>query len=75
MQIRLVPTIPKLDGYYLLKMSPTAGLHLVLIHTELDGARVVYPDDPKHKAVFRLDLPHAGVFTDALWSETPIEIV
>lgn len=75
MQVKLTNTIPKKDGYYLLKMNPTSGLHLVLVATEIDGTRFVQPDDPKHKTCMVLNAPHSTVFEESLWSETPIEIV
>jgi hypothetical protein len=44
MTVKLIQQIPKQDGYYLVKFSETGGLHLVLVQTEIDGKRVIFPD-------------------------------
>lgn len=74
MTIKLSKKIPVVDGYYLMKFSQTGGLHLVLIQTELDGSRVMIPDDPKHYSSFKLDRAHNSVLQDSLFSEDAIII-
>ena len=45
MSIKLIHQIPSKDGYYLMRFHPTSGLHLVLIQTQLDGSRIMIPDN------------------------------
>ena len=73
MTIKLINKIPSQDGYYLMKFNPKAGLHLILIQTEFNGVRVLYPDSPKSQ-ILTIDF-HTDVLQDALFSEEPINIV
>lgn len=74
MKIQLSKQVPKADGYYLMQFSHIGGLHLVLIQTELDGSRVMIPDDPKHYTTFKLNSVHSSVLKDALFTIEPLII-
>ncbi len=74
MKIKLSKEIPKEDGYFLMQFNEIGGLHLVLIQTELDGSRIMVPDDPKHYRSIKINLPHNSIMQDALFSEEPIII-
>ena len=73
MKIKLVQKIPSKDGYFLMKMSPSEGLHLVLIQTNLDGERVLIPDTEKLQKILTLSDGHDSPFRLAYFSEEPIE--
>lgn len=84
MRIKLVQQVPKGDGYYLVKFSPTGGLHLILLQTELDGRRVIISDAcPFRHLTEKKDLKCSSqavhlFFHDfpekAWWSEEPIYV-
>lgn len=44
MHVKLVKTIPKRDGYYLVKFHNMGGLHLVMVQTMLDGTPQIVAD-------------------------------
>lgn len=83
MEIKLIQTQPKVDGYYLVKFDKNGGLHLVLIQTEIDGTRIIFPDicpfkNAKNKNLKCLSdcshLYYNQFPMDAWWSEGPIVI-
>ncbi len=74
MQIKLTQSIPSVDGYFLMKMSSTEGLHLVLIQTNLDGTRVLIPDGGRQQKLVDIGRSHAELFKSAYFSEQ-IQIV
>jgi len=80
--IKLVQSIPKQAGYYLVRFGKHGGLHLVLIQIQLDGKKVIIPDVcpfknlrdkkalkclPKAVELYFNEFP-----TEAWWSEEPI---
>ena len=75
MNVKLVPKIPSKDGYYLMRFTPSGGLHLVIIQTRIDGSRVLLPDNPSRKMNVEIGIneAHASVFAEATFSETPIQ--
>lgn len=73
MNIQLINKIPSEDGYYLFRFNDKGGLHLVLIQTEIDGTRVLLPDNSK-VAPIRLNSKHEEVFRYSYFSEK-IEII
>jgi hypothetical protein len=76
MEIKLTNRIPSEDGYFLFKINPTAGLHLVLLQTDLAGNRSIIPDTFSSKSiVIGLNEAHESMFKDSLFSESPISII
>lgn len=71
MDIKLVPQIPVIDGYYLMKFNPSGNLHLVSIRKNDNGARVLVPINfNKLKNIeISLNEAHANVFKEAVFSE------
>jgi hypothetical protein len=78
MNVRLVSKIPSQDGYFLMKCNQQGGLHLVLIQTNLDGSRVLIPDNYfklKNQIMIGINEAHAEIFREALFSESPLVII
>lgn len=65
MQVKLFNQIPDKDGFYLFKFNSSSGLHLVLLQTQLDGSRILLPDDCKHKTIINVNIG----LKDSLFSE------
>jgi hypothetical protein len=76
MEVKLINRVPLEDGYFLFKINPTAGLHLVLVQTDLAGHRSVIPDTFSNKSIsIKLGNAHNEFFKDSLFSESPITII
>lgn len=76
MEVKLINRVPEKDGFYLVKMNPTAGLHLVLVQTDLAGHRSMVPDTFSARSVtISINEAHNELFQDALFSESPITII
>jgi hypothetical protein len=76
MNVELANRVPDKDGYYLVKMNSTAGLHLVLIQTDIAGNRSMVPDTFSSRTIsISINEAHANLFKDALFSQTPITII
>jgi hypothetical protein len=75
MNIKLINRIPTEDGYFLMKFKDGGGPHLVLIQTQLDGTRVMIPENYnlKKQIIIKINQAHGVVFGEAWFSETPIK--